>query len=337
MAYEGRPAFPTRRRDRHGTELALRLRARVRDASRPARPRGGRGDADLRAAARARRRHRGHAAAPRAGRRAAAHRAAGRPQRDRLRGRAGHPPARPRLRAAQSEVPGRPQPQHARARRLRRARRRRRARPGPRRAARRTSSARSSSSSPTSTTRPSSPRACRGHTVLAAPDLEPAEACRPAPVDPNGIAYLLFTSGSTGTPKGVMVAHRNVVAFVDVMVERYGRRRARPPLADVRPDVRPVGVRHVRLLGARRLPVLPARGGADVAGPVHPRRRADALVLGPVDRRVHAAGSARSSPTRSRRCAGACSAASRSRSRSPAPGRRPRRRRASRTSTARPS
>lgn len=40
--------------------------------------------------------------------------------------------------------------------------------------------------------------------------------------DSDGIAYLLFTSGSTGKPKGVMVRHRNVTAFLDVMVERYG-------------------------------------------------------------------------------------------------------------------
>jgi amino acid adenylation domain-containing protein len=52
-------------------------------------------------------------------------------------------------------------------------------------------------------------------------DLEPASAWKPSAVDPNAIAYLLFTSGSTGIPKGVMVAHRNVLHFLDVMVVRY--------------------------------------------------------------------------------------------------------------------
>lgn len=51
-------------------------------------------------------------------------------------------------------------------------------------------------------------------------DARPGES--PVPSDPDRIAYLLFTSGSTGQPKGVMVAHRNVTAFVDAMVERYG-------------------------------------------------------------------------------------------------------------------
>jgi len=59
------------------------------------------------------------------------------------------------------------------------------------------------------------------HRILGARDLARAEAWRPRPVDPNGIAYLLFTSGSTGTPKGVMVAHRNVRAFLDAMADRY--------------------------------------------------------------------------------------------------------------------
>lgn len=39
--------------------------------------------------------------------------------------------------------------------------------------------------------------------------------------NPDAIAYLLFTSGSTGKPKGVMVAHRNVAAYLDYMVDRY--------------------------------------------------------------------------------------------------------------------
>lgn len=63
------------------------------------------------------------------------------------------------------------------------------------------------------------------HRFLGRADLVgPPEGERwaPGPVDPSGIAYLLFTSGSTGQPKGVMVAHRNAVPYVDAMVERYG-------------------------------------------------------------------------------------------------------------------
>jgi amino acid adenylation domain-containing protein len=60
------------------------------------------------------------------------------------------------------------------------------------------------------------------HTVLGALDLAPTGDWRAPPTDPDAIAYLLFTSGSTGIPKGVMVAHRNVIAFVDYMAELYG-------------------------------------------------------------------------------------------------------------------
>lgn len=60
------------------------------------------------------------------------------------------------------------------------------------------------------------------HTVLGASDLRPASDHELGAAGPDDIAYLLFTSGSTGQPKGVMVAQRNVTAFVDVMVERYG-------------------------------------------------------------------------------------------------------------------
>lgn len=59
------------------------------------------------------------------------------------------------------------------------------------------------------------------HRVVGASELAEASAWTPAEVSADAIAYLLFTSGSTGVPKGVMVAHRNVVAFLDAMIERY--------------------------------------------------------------------------------------------------------------------
>lgn len=59
------------------------------------------------------------------------------------------------------------------------------------------------------------------HSVYGHRDLSPEHAwCEPK-VSEDSIAYLLFTSGSTGVPKGVIVAQRNVVSFVDYMVERY--------------------------------------------------------------------------------------------------------------------
>jgi amino acid adenylation domain-containing protein len=61
-----------------------------------------------------------------------------------------------------------------------------------------------------------------GHRVLGGRDLDSDEDYTPGAVSADDVAYLLFTSGSTGQPKGVMVAHRNVTAFVDAMVERYG-------------------------------------------------------------------------------------------------------------------
>lgn len=60
------------------------------------------------------------------------------------------------------------------------------------------------------------------HRFVGAEELAPASDCVLGEASPDDIVYLLFTSGSTGKPKGVMVAHRNVVAFVAAMVERYG-------------------------------------------------------------------------------------------------------------------
>jgi amino acid adenylation domain-containing protein len=59
------------------------------------------------------------------------------------------------------------------------------------------------------------------HRWLGARDIVDPGRFEPVAAEPDGIAYLLFTSGSTGQPKGVMVAHRNAVAYIDAMVERY--------------------------------------------------------------------------------------------------------------------
>ena len=59
------------------------------------------------------------------------------------------------------------------------------------------------------------------HQFIGMKDMAPMNIWREPTVNPEAIAYLLFTSGSTGIPKGVMVAHRNVTAFLEYMVDRY--------------------------------------------------------------------------------------------------------------------
>ena len=105
--------------------------------------------------------------------------------------------------------------------------------------------------------------------ALAAQPAGPHRA-RPAPTSsrrtpgpsasrtPTSVAYVLFTSGSTGRPEGRDGRAPQLRALVD----RHGRRATRstergPLLADARADLRRVGVRHVRVLGGGRLPVLP--------------------------------------------------------------------------------
>ena len=59
------------------------------------------------------------------------------------------------------------------------------------------------------------------HRFVASEDLSPASHWQEPALETDALAYLLFTSGSTGTPKGVAVAQRNVISFLDYMVERY--------------------------------------------------------------------------------------------------------------------
>ena len=59
------------------------------------------------------------------------------------------------------------------------------------------------------------------HVFVGSDDLEPSTAWKVPVVDENAIAYLLFTSGSTGIPKGVMVAHRNVISFLDYIIKHF--------------------------------------------------------------------------------------------------------------------
>ena len=95
--------------------------------------------------------------------------------------------------------------------------------------------------------------------------------------------HILFTSGSTGVPKGVMITHANVIGL-----RRVGRRAtsASAPATAVRAlaaPLRPVDVRHLRHLRRRRR-AAPRAGELNLLphelAALHPRPRADAVVLG---------------------------------------------------------
>ena len=69
---------------------------------------------------------------------------------------------------------------------------------------------------------------------------------------PDQLAYVLYTSGSTGRPKGVMVSHRNAAALLTWAAEVFSTRDlGRRPGLDV-DLLRPVGLRDLPTVGARR-------------------------------------------------------------------------------------
>jgi len=61
------------------------------------------------------------------------------------------------------------------------------------------------------------------HRFVTGPELMGLEPrVDPPRIEPDAVAYVMFTSGSTGQPKGVAVTHANVFHHLSVMWARYG-------------------------------------------------------------------------------------------------------------------
>ncbi|OBI52294.1 non-ribosomal peptide synthetase [Mycobacterium sp. E787] len=58
--------------------------------------------------------------------------------------------------------------------------------------------------------------------VLAEVLRDPPSEIAPAPTDPAGLAYVLFTSGSTGEPKGVEMTHDGAMNTVEFLTRHFG-------------------------------------------------------------------------------------------------------------------
>ncbi|HJQ04218.1 MAG TPA: acyl-CoA synthetase [Nocardioides sp.] len=95
----------------------------------------------------------------------------------------------------------------------------------------------------------------------------------PAPVDPDHVAFVLYTSGTTGLPKGVLLPRRSILACLDGLADAWGW-----TADDVLAQGLPLFHVHGLILGV--LGPLHVGGGLHHVGRPTPERYADAARAG---------------------------------------------------------